>query len=135
MTNGSANGSASTTPQNGATETPTIASVLKNSAASAPEDVLGPSLTNGHHSSLPDELVQLDVSSAGMCFGDGECTKGMANGVSHRVELPEVPCTHEERYKPAYELVDGSLERAGRASSSATTKLMEQQKLRLQNSS
>ena len=130
-TNGSANGSASTTPQNGSAVTPTIASVLKNGTA-PPDDILdGPLFTNGHHG-IPDGLVPLDLSAAEMCFADGVCTKSRANNIVQYTELLETPCNHEERYRPAYELVDGSLERSGRASSSQTTKLMEQQKQKLQ---
>lgn len=129
-TNGSADDSLdSVTPQNGSAKTPTVASVHKNGCASAPCDILSPSFTNGCHN-IPDGLVQLELNSAEMCSVDGECTLSKANGTngfSHCAELLEVPCNHEERFRPAHELADGSLERFGRASSSKTTaKLMEE---------
>lgn len=111
--------------------------MLQNGTAALPDDILdGPAFTNAHHG-IPDGLVQLDLSSAEMCFADGVCTKAAnrANGLVEYTELFETPCNHEERYRPAYELVDGSLERAGRASSSQTTKLVERQNLQLQSSS
>jgi FAD synthetase len=55
-----------------------------------------------------------------MCFADsGECTMTHAADVDIDVGHEDIVthCTHEERYRPAYELVDGNLERAGRASS------------------
>ncbi|GJE98724.1 phosphoadenosine phosphosulfate reductase family protein [Phanerochaete sordida] len=108
------------TPQ--ATTTPTIASVLRGSRAPVPRDILEPSLTHGAHS-LPDGLVPLALSAAEMCTADGECTLG-ANG-ARCAEPLELPCTHAERFRPAYELADGGLERAGRASSSKTTQIMQ----------
>ena len=89
-----------------------------------PDDILGPSLSSFTHinGGIPDNLVPLKLSSAEMCIAEtGECTKmriaptmSLAEPIGHL----EVECTHEERYRPAYELADGSLERAGRASAS-----------------
>lgn len=84
-----------------------------------PEDILGPSLSYVNGTGIPDGLVPLTLNSSEMCFADsGECTMGKAidvvNDVGHELESQ---CMHEERYRPAYELVDGNLERAGRASS------------------
>ncbi|EKM56724.1 uncharacterized protein PHACADRAFT_254010 [Phanerochaete carnosa HHB-10118-sp] len=129
-TNGSADDSSdSVTPQNGSARTPTVASALKNGCASTPCDILGASLTNGCHS-IPDGLVRLELNNAEMCTADGECTLSKTNGTngfSHSADFLEPPCNHEERFRPAYELADGSLERFGRASSSKTTaKLMEE---------
>lgn len=45
----------------------------------------------------------------------------------------DAPCTHEARYRPAYELADGALERAGRASSSQTTQAVHARMLRAQH--
>ena len=110
-----------TTPKD-ASKTPTVSAILHNSTSAPPEDILGPSFTHVNGNGIPDGLVPLKLNAAEMCFADtGECTMGGGSaGVDVGVDLgrqePE-HCTHEERYRPAYELVDGNLERAGRASS------------------
>ena len=50
----------------------------------------------------------------------GECTVERPSALKPQVDPA---CTHDERYRPAYELIDGGLERAGRASSSLATEL------------
>lgn len=59
----------------------------------------------GRYEPLPDNLVVIPSDSTSMCFFDDSPLKKDT----------------EPRYRPAYELVDGSLERAGRASSSGNT--------------
>ncbi|PSR75762.1 hypothetical protein PHLCEN_2v8879 [Hermanssonia centrifuga] len=67
-------------------------------------------LTNG----FPDDLVPLKLNPVEMCMGSsGECSFDF----QELQDAVDDICTHEERYRPAFELVDGSLERAGRASS------------------
>ena len=107
------------TPKNNA-QTPTIASIPRNSTTDVPEDILGPSLTHVNGNCIPDGLVPLKLNASEICFADsGECTSSQASVIDVDVSYDEHEhhCTHEERYRPAYELVDGNLERAGRASS------------------
>ena len=90
--------------------TPSIPSPLFDAtAARISGDELPASPSQGH--SFLDALVPLKLDSAEMCMGD-YCAVPLA---------PPAPvegdCTCEERYRPAYELLDGSLERAGRVSS------------------
>lgn len=122
-TDSSPSSSPDLTPRNGLDGTPkaVAASSLADVDAPVPCDVLEPSFSNGH--SIPDGLIQLDLSDAEMCTVEGVCTRGHTNGLDADTYKP--PCTHEERYRPAYELEDGSLERAGRASSSKTTQIMQ----------
>ena len=66
-----------------------------------------PSQANGFFESL----VPLKLNSAEMCIGDYCALPPPPPSVPS-----ESSCSHEERYRPAYELLDGSLERAGRVS-------------------
>ncbi|KAI0342452.1 adenine nucleotide alpha hydrolases-like protein [Trametopsis cervina] len=105
---------AETATPNASTDTPTLASILLKTAGQAPEDdILAPSISHAHYDGIPDNLIALPLNSAEMCMADtGECLPER----KHAAKAVEEPtCTHE-RYRPAYELVDGSLERAGRAS-------------------
>ena len=92
-----------------------------SSTSEVPDDLLVPSIssrTNG--SSIPDNLVELTLNPAEICMADsGECTMSAGANADAARRIFENTCTHEERFRPAYELVDGSLERAGRASSAA----------------
>ncbi|KAF7800232.1 hypothetical protein EIP86_011479 [Pleurotus ostreatoroseus] len=89
--------------------TPSIPSPLFDAtAALISGDELPASPSQGH--SFLDALVPLKLDSAEMCMGD-YCA------VPPAPPAPVEDCTCEERYRPAYELLDGSLERAGRVSS------------------
>ena len=73
-----------------------------------------------------DDIVHLNVDAAEMCMGESCSLKARSAaaksnvvvehefGVAPKGEPAGKECTHEERYRPAYELLDGSLERAGR---------------------
>ncbi|KAI0692703.1 hypothetical protein BC835DRAFT_1356143 [Cytidiella melzeri] len=99
--------------------TPTLASILiKTAGQPPPNDILGPSISQTADNGIPDNLVSLPLNSAEMCMVDsGECSTTRKAAAKTGLNLN---CTHGERYRPAYELLDGSLERAGRASSNAS---------------
>lgn len=109
------------TPLRASDETPTLASMLLKTANQAPpDDILGPSIS---HDGIPDGLVPLKLNSVEMCMADsGECSMECTPAATPEVDPA---CTHDERYRPAYDLIDGGLERAGRASSSIVTGLGE----------
>ncbi|KAK7683731.1 hypothetical protein QCA50_013107 [Cerrena zonata] len=84
--------------------------------------------TDDTSSTIPSGLIILSTDSEEICCDEGFCMKrkrvvepppavnGKVNGHANGNGVKEV-----ERYRPAYELEDGSLERAGRASSVGTT--------------
>jgi len=103
------------TPLCSSNDTPTLSSILLKTAGQAlPDDILAPSISNGSLHVIPNDLIPLPLNSVEMCMADsGECSMLRASKAQ-----VDPACTHEERFRPAYELIDGSLERAGRASGS-----------------
>ena len=107
-----------------------MASILHDATAPPPASDVSPSpapVPAAASNGIPDNLVPLRLSSAEMCISEtGECTKARGAHGAFTAAAPighlEVECAHEERYRPAYELLDGSLERAGRASSGGAAK-------------
>ncbi|KAI0088299.1 hypothetical protein BDY19DRAFT_190417 [Irpex rosettiformis] len=97
-----------------------LASILETTSLSPSEAVLVPSHSAPETHGIPEDLVELPLNSAEVCLADtGECTR------DRRPVTKEVKsvCTHTERYRPAYELLDGSLERAGRGSGSSALRI------------
>jgi FAD synthetase len=94
-----------------------LASILLKSTNQAPVDNTLPA--NSSLSCIPSDLVPLPLNSAEMCMIEtGECTMGRK---AAKLAEPRSTCAHAERYRPAYELIDGTLERAGRGSGTVPT--------------
>ena len=107
------------TPLADPTGVSSLASMLKSTSLTSSDDPLMPS--HSHPNGIPDDLVELPLNSAEVCLADtGECLRDhpLVKKVDHA-------CTHTGRYRPAYELVDGSLERAGRGAGSVVMDAVE----------
>lgn len=72
---------------------------------------------------IPSDLIMLSTDSDEICEGEGGfCTLVRKKKQEEILPEPEeAKHADEERYRPAYELQDGSLERAGRALSVGLT--------------
>ncbi|THH29496.1 hypothetical protein EUX98_g4693 [Antrodiella citrinella] len=88
-----------------------------------PPSAISPSTTTFDIPAFPTNLIMLSLDSSEMCIGDSCPVNPMRMKRKKQLQQEEVLRALEEPqilYRPAYELRDGNLERAGRASAGAT---------------